>query len=107
MQLQDLMQRAQKIRQLYARYEQTQTGNTWDRQALVAGFVGDVGDLVKLAMAKDGLRNIENVDEKFRHELADCLWSLLVIADEYGENDIEKIFSEMTDELEKKLTSKS
>src|SRR3989339_646722 len=53
-------------------------------------FVGDVGDLVKFLgsysrrPSKEILKNIE-------HELADCLWSVLVISDELGV-DIEKEF---------------
>ena len=68
------------------------------------GFVGDVGDLVKLVMAKEGIREVENVDDKLKHELADCLWSILVIASNYG-IDIEKSFMETMDELEKRISS--
>jgi hypothetical protein len=39
--------------------------------------VGDVGDLMKLVMAKEGAREIQDVDEKLQHELAACLWSVL------------------------------
>jgi NTP pyrophosphatase (non-canonical NTP hydrolase) len=67
-------------------------------------LAGDVGDLMKLAMAKQGLRSIENVDARLAHELADCLWSVLVLADAYG-IDLATAFTHTTDELEQRLTS--
>jgi NTP pyrophosphatase (non-canonical NTP hydrolase) len=66
------------------------------------GFVGDVGSLAKLTMAADGSRNISKFEEKLGHEMADCLWSLLVLAKEY-EVDLEKELLQLTEELEKKL----
>ena len=47
------------------------------------GFVGDVGDLMKLVMAKQGLRPAADLDRKLAHELSDCLWSVLVLAKLY------------------------
>lgn len=77
---------------------------TWSREQVVQGFVGDVGDLVKLTMAKEGVRPIEDVDRKFAHELSDCLWSVLVIADLYGVN-LEKEFPATMNSIEAKLRS--
>lgn len=52
------------------------------------GFVGDVGDLSKLVHAKNGVRAMADsetdLDAKLAHELADCLWSVLTLADCYG-----------------------
>ena len=42
-------------------------------------------------MTKENLRDIPDVDAKLAHELADCLWSILVIANYYG-LDLEKEF---------------
>jgi NTP pyrophosphatase (non-canonical NTP hydrolase) len=56
----------------------------WSIDQYMAGFVGDVGDLSKLVMAKAGYREADGVDERIAHELADCLWSILIIADELG-----------------------
>ena len=67
--------------------------------------VGDVGDLVKLVMVKEGKRHGEAVDAKLRHELSDCLWSLLIIADHYG-IDLEQSFFETMNELDERLASK-
>ena len=66
------------------------------------GFVGDVGDLMKLTMSKAGIRNIEDVDNKLAHELSDCLWSILVLASKYN-IDLEQAFMETMDELEGRI----
>lgn len=46
---------------------------------------------MKLLMAKEGIRQIEDADNKIAHELADCLWCILVLSDKY-KIDIEKAF---------------
>lgn len=75
----------------------------WVAEDYMAGFVGDVGDLSKLTMAKRGLRgNIKNIDKLIAHELSDCLWSICVLANKY-DLDIEKSFYKTMNEIEKKL----
>ena len=74
----------------------------WTREEVMQGFVGDVGDLMKLVMAKAGTRPIADVDKKLAHELSDCLWSVLVLAKLY-EVDLENEFLATMDGLEKKL----
>ena len=69
----------------------------------MAGFVGDVGDLSKIIMAKHGLRNMENIDRKLAHELSDCLWSVLVLANKY-KIDIGAEFNKTMDELEGRIS---
>src|ERR1039457_3772719 len=61
-----------------------QCGRTWTTEELALGFVGDVGDLAKLVMASAGTRDIPNHRELLGHELADCLWAVLVIAARTG-----------------------
>lgn len=71
-------------REVEARYVQLnaeQGRPSWGVSEYVQGLVGDTGDLAKLVMAKEGFRDIPDVDAKLRHELSDCLWSLLVISD--------------------------
>ncbi len=63
---------------------------------------GDVGDLAKLVMAQEGMRDIPDKERKIRHELGDCLWSLLVFSHEY-QIDLDKAFMDTMDEIEKKL----
>lgn len=86
-----LSDRAQQIRELFAAREKARSGRVWTREELMQGFVGDVGDLMKLVMAKAGARPIADVDRKLAHELSDCLWSVLVLARAY-DVDLEKEF---------------
>lgn len=102
MSLAPLATRARRIRTLYARWEKRRGGRPWTRAELAQGFVGDVGDLMKLLMAKDGARSAERLEERLRHEMGDCLWSLLVLADAYGV-DLEAAFRRTMDELEVRL----
>ena len=83
-------------------YEQRRTGRTWTREEIMQGFVVDVGDLMKLVMAKAVARRVDDVDAKLAHELSDCLWSVLVLAKLYGV-DLEKEYRRTMDELERKL----
>lgn len=99
MNLEDASKRAMQVRELYEQYEQKLYGRAWSRQELAMGFIGDVGDLMKLLQSKEGVRQIADVDDKLAHELADCLWCVLVLAKLY-EVDIESAFTETMDELE-------
>jgi len=71
--LEDLIQRAVEIRSKYDDLNMQKRGIQWNEQQLMTGFVGDVGDLSKIIMAKHDLRDMENVDQKLAHELSDCL----------------------------------
>ncbi|MDI1247834.1 MAG: hypothetical protein PSV13_03030 [Lacunisphaera sp.] len=99
MELAQLTDRALQIRQCFAAYEQRRTGRTWTREEIMQGFVVDVGDLMKLVMAKNGARLVDDVDRKLAHELSDCLWSILVLAKLY-DLDLEKEFLKTMDELQ-------
>lgn len=102
MDFQDLAKRAIQIREKYSQLELKRDGKSWTNEQIMEGFVGDVGDLMKLVMAKSGARKIEEVDKKLAHELADCLWCVLVLSNKYGV-DIEKEFMETMDALEKRI----
>ena len=99
MQFHTLLQRAIEVRQQYARLEQARYGRSWTSEEVALGFVGDVGDLMKLVVAEGGVRDIPDARQKLEHELADCLWSVLELADAYGV-DLEKAFTQTMDELE-------
>ena len=98
-----LVERARRIRALYAEMEQERYGRQWSDEEIALGFVGDVGDLVKLVQAKNGVREFDDVDAKLAHELADCLWSIIVLADSY-DVDLEAAFMATMDELEERLS---
>ena len=99
MQLAQLTARAMQIRQRFAEFEKAKNGREWTREELMQGFVVDVGDLMKLVMAKAGTREVDHVDEKLAHELSDCLWCVLVLYRLYG-FDAETEFTKTMDELD-------
>lgn len=98
----DLQMRAIEIRNRYDELNLSKRGVAWNEQQLMAGFVGDVGDLSKIIMAKHGLREMDNVDSKLAHELADCLWSILVLSNKYDVN-LPSEFMKTMDELDKRI----
>lgn len=95
----EMQARARSVREQYAAVETARYGRAWSREEIMLGFLGDVGDLAKLVLAKSGVRSIDDANEKLAHELADCLWSVIVLADAYGV-DLEKSFVETMDRLE-------
>lgn len=90
---------------MYKALEEKKYGRSWTPEQLAQGFVGDIGDLLKLVLAKSGVRDIEQVDEKLAHELADCLWSIIILAKEYNVN-LEDAFAKTMDLLEAKIRAK-
>lgn len=96
---QELLDAAVRVREKYNQLNKRDNGAAWDGDKLMAGFVGDVGDLSKIIMAKSGHRAMDDIDEKLRHELSDCLWSVLVLA-KYYDIDLESQFIESMNELE-------
>jgi len=104
MEFKNLAKRAAEIRTLYQELECSKYGRSWTDEEIALGFVGDVGDLVKLVQAKNGVREIADIDGRLTHELADCLWSLFALANAY-EIDLEQAFLRTMDELEQYLNS--
>lgn len=102
-QFSDLSQKAVAIRDHYNELQKADGNKLWNAQDRMAGFVGDVGDLSKLIMVKHGLRRgPEDIDEALAHELSDCLWSIMVIADELG-IDLEKAFIMWIDQMHARI----
>lgn len=97
-----MFQRAITLRKKYAELEIKKRGKAWTNAQMMEGFVMDVGELMEIVMAKEGARDMENVDEKLAHELSDCLWSVLVLADKYSVN-LEQAFQKTMDSLEKRI----
>jgi NTP pyrophosphatase (non-canonical NTP hydrolase) len=102
MDFKQLSEKAIEVRNKYSELEIKKYGKEWTKEQIAEGFVGDVGDLMKLVLAKSGVREIENVDEKLAHELADCLWCILVLAKKYN-IEIESTFIETMDGLSNKI----
>ncbi|MBA8889998.1 NTP pyrophosphatase (non-canonical NTP hydrolase) [Dokdonella fugitiva] len=100
----DLQASALQLNALYEQLETRKYGRTWTTQELALGFVGDVGDLAKLIQANAGIRTIDDCKAKLGHELSDCLWSIMVLADKCG-IDLEAEFVENTRGLADHLRS--
>ena len=100
--LKNLQSRALEIARKYDELNQKAGRQNWDGKDYTMGFVGDVGDLVKLIQVKEGVRSKDNVDAKLAHELSDCLWSILVLAKQY-DIDLEKEFLNTMNELNVKI----
>jgi NTP pyrophosphatase (non-canonical NTP hydrolase) len=99
MEIEQLSQRAMEIRQRFAEFEESKFRRAWTKEEIMQGFVVDVGDLMRLVMAKSGIRHVDDQDRKLAHELSDCLWCVLVLAKMY-EIDIGSAFMKTMDELD-------
>ena len=104
MEFQKIIDRAMHVRGQYEAKEKQLYGTAWSSEEVMLGFVGDVGDLAKLILAENGRRNIASSKEKLEHELADCLWSLILLSRLHG-IDLEGSFLRTMDELEEYLSA--
>lgn len=102
MNLEELSLRAIEIRSKYSKLEIEKYGREWTNGEIAQGLIGDVGDLMKLIMAKEGIREMADVDTKIKHELSDCLWCILVLAKKYNIN-LEESFLKTMNELERRF----
>jgi len=100
---QEISLKAITVHKLYEEFEARQYGAPWTSEEIALGFVGDIGDLAKLVMAESGCRTIHDSKMKLAHELSDCLWSVLVLANLHN-IDLEKAFLETMNDLERQLS---
>lgn len=105
MEFKDIIKKAKDIQRLYAESDKRRLGQEWPRGEYTKALAADIGALIKLCMAKDGFREVKDLDEKMKHELADCLWCLIIIADKYG-IDLEGAFFETMEELRERGSKK-
>jgi NTP pyrophosphatase (non-canonical NTP hydrolase) len=91
-----LQDRAMEIRRRYNDLEKKRGSQPWDALKLANGFKKDVSDLIEIIEKR-------NLDQKMlNHELADCLWSVLVIAKKL-DVDIERAFWTTMLELDNRI----
>ena len=102
MDLADLQSRAKAVADRYDRHHHAAGREPWGGAEFALGFVGDIGDLAKLVLAVEGRRDIADARDRLGHELADCLWSVLVLADRY-DVDLVTEFHRMTGGVERHL----
>lgn len=91
-----LEQRAMEIKRKYDQLERDQNHQPWNAIKLTRGFKKDVSELMTIVEQ-------DMVDrKKLSHELADCLWSVLVIARKL-DVDLERSFWTTMGELDKRF----
>ncbi|MCA9367500.1 nucleotide pyrophosphohydrolase [Candidatus Kaiserbacteria bacterium] len=97
-----LINKALTIRKKYEELEIQNYGRSWTGEELTLGFVKDVGDLAMLVQAKEGVRKVDDLDNALAHELSDCLWSVIALANKY-DVDLEAAFIKTMDELDGRM----
>jgi NTP pyrophosphatase (non-canonical NTP hydrolase) len=101
--LDQLSRRGLEIAGMYDDLNLAQRGRVWTRAETMMGFVGDVGDLAKLVMAAEGARSdVDETRAALEHELADCLWAVLVLAHRY-DVDLAAAYEDAMDGMEQRL----
>jgi NTP pyrophosphatase (non-canonical NTP hydrolase) len=103
-----LQSEAMKVKDLYDEMNLKQRARTWTNEEFMLGFVGDVGDLAKLVMGQEGAREIPGGLGALGHELADCLWSVLVLSNIYGIDlvrEFQHTISMLTSNIQLQITS--
>ena len=96
-----IIEKTREVFKLYAESDVKRRGHEWPRGEYAKALAADVGVLIKLTMAKDGLREVENADAKLKHEFGDILSALIYLADKYNV-DIEEAFWETMKELDER-----
>lgn len=95
--------KAVAIRKRYSKFDRKE----WRIEQVFMGLVKDVGDLSKVLMIYNGYRDDLNkkTESMIGHELADMLYSIMVIANKIGIN-LEKSFWDNMKNIESKLKDK-
>lgn len=104
MRLDEALKVAREVDAVYAAQNAAAGRAHWNLRDVAQGLAGDVGELNRLAMAQCGLRDMEQVDTRLRHEIADCFWSLLIVCDRAGV-DLGEVFDEQMQALLVRLSA--
>ncbi len=98
MDIKHYQKRALEIREKYKRLEINQNGKEWTTRELINGFLEDVKELILLSENNSS-------EDKISHEISDCLWSVLVLADKF-DIDLDNTFMDNMNKLEEKIDNK-
>lgn len=98
MDIKHYQKRALEIREKYKRLEISQNGKEWTTRELINGFLEDVKELILLSENNSS-------EDKISHEISDCLWSVLVLADKF-DIDLDNTFMDNMNKLEEKIDNK-
>lgn len=82
--IEKMSDRAAEIAALYEQSNIEAGRKVWEARDYLDGMIGDIGDLTKLLMARDGLRDIDDIETKIDHELDDVQWSLYLLYRKLG-----------------------
>jgi len=100
-----LQKKALFIKNFYIQKQKEKGIDAWTASDYMAGFVSDIGELSELVSAKKGVRTVEDVDQKLEHELNDCQYSVIILADEFN-IDLASSFDKNMDILAKRIENK-
>lgn len=103
MEFQLIVNKAREITSMYDQLNQSQGYPKWELQQHVQGLMEDMGSLARLTLMKEGRRfPAVDLNDKLRHEICDCLWSVIRIADAL-EIDLETEFPKQMDLLAERI----
>jgi len=102
MDLEELTQKVLHIKNLYSDFEKKKSYKPWAIEETYQGLVSDVGDLGRLVLAKEGFREMPDLEKNLSHELAEVLYATLLISNHYNIN-FTKAFLDEIDRLEQNL----
>lgn len=102
MDIKEIEATALRVKNKYRKLEIARMRREWNLSEMTEGLMVDMGMLMKFVMAKEGKRVVDDVDEKLKDELTDCLWAIICIADKLG-IDIEADFGDKMKKLEERI----
>ncbi|CAM4197206.1 hypothetical protein SAMN06265348_106184 [Pedobacter westerhofensis] len=82
--LNDVISRAEQIRELYHQLELAHHGSEWTVEEDVLAFLTDAALIARLTMSQQGRWPKENTEEELSHKLGECIWWLIIIANRTG-----------------------
>jgi NTP pyrophosphatase (non-canonical NTP hydrolase) len=82
--LNDVISRAEAIRELYHKLELAHHGSEWTVEEDALAFLTDAGLVGRLIMSQQGRWPKENTEEELSHKLGECIWWLIIIANRTG-----------------------
>lgn len=98
---------ARDLKEVYDNLNRIRSLKIWRASDYAQGLVGDSADLMRLISQRESeklsINQRREIDKKIKHELADCLWSLISLADELNV-DLEKEYLITIDYLRQKLS---
>ncbi len=78
----DAIERSIRVRRIYHQLEELNHGSHWTTQEDVIGFVNDVGELGRMAMASEGRWLYKgDLEKDLPDKLAECLWWIFVLSE--------------------------